>query len=335
MITSLKMDPKDKESTCKCEEEEDLGGYCDHCSRSFDNLSHFIRHVTHSKACKASYDPKVIEDYKRISRLRSRRKWYHEAAHGIRAQHYKEEREERRKKNKKVYYIPSSIKHSSSGLAFERAFKVIYQKFEEDARIQLQKQADAMYSLQEKAVDDALDIAFDHASAAVSVAIIHKDLETEEEIFEEAFAFMQRDFDKKLAEFIPKCKEEWSHKKFREITHCLLPSALNKAFLQCYENCKFEDLFKQAEENALDIVFEKLIVTEGYFDQIKIWFIHTRTFEENLEPCLVSSFHSVRQTEIARLAEESEELQLGFGNLLKSVMEEKFKLHDVIYERSE
>ena len=162
----------DSTSTCKCKEEEDFGGYCDHCSRCFDNLSHFVRHVTHSKACKASYDPKVIEDYKRVSRLRSRRKWYHEAAHGMRAQHYKEEREERRKKNKKVYYIPNTIKHSQCGREFERVFKIIYKTFEDDARTQLQKQADEMQSLKDKAVDDALDLAFDHASAAVSVAII-------------------------------------------------------------------------------------------------------------------------------------------------------------------
>ena len=327
------MDPKDKESTCKCEEEEDLGGYCEHCSRCFDNLSHFIRHVTHSKACKASYDPKLIEDYKRISRLRSRRKWYHEAAHGIRAQHYKEEREERRKRNKKVYYVPNRIKHSKCGRDFETVFKITYKKFEDDAKTQLKNQADEMRSLEDKAVDDALDKAFEYSYDALFKAIIYKGLETEEDIFEEAFATMQRDFDKKLVEFIPKCKEEWSHKKFCHITHCLLPFALNKAFLQCYEQCKFEDLHKQAEVNALDIIFEKLIVTEGYFEDPPPRLLHSRTFDDLLEVALVSSFNSVRHTEVLRVAEDSEELQLGFGNLLKSIMEEKFKSNDVVYEK--
>ena len=62
--------------SCSCNFDDD-GGTCAYCKRGFDNLSHFIRHVTHSKACKAHYDPRTIESFKKTSRQISKKKWYH------------------------------------------------------------------------------------------------------------------------------------------------------------------------------------------------------------------------------------------------------------------
>ena len=58
------------------EDDDDHGGACDHCLKRFDKQSQFIRHVTHSKICLDSYDPKVIADIKHESRLRTKRNWF-------------------------------------------------------------------------------------------------------------------------------------------------------------------------------------------------------------------------------------------------------------------
>ena len=57
---------------------EDKGapGVCNHCLKPFADLQKFLRHVTQKKACLDSYDPDMIKELKRNSRLRSRRNWY-------------------------------------------------------------------------------------------------------------------------------------------------------------------------------------------------------------------------------------------------------------------
>ena len=52
-------------------------GTCGFCKKSFETLSKFLRHVSHSKLCLEDYDPTVIKSLKEKSRLKSKRKWFH------------------------------------------------------------------------------------------------------------------------------------------------------------------------------------------------------------------------------------------------------------------
>ena len=145
--------------SCSCNFDDD-GGICTQCKRSFKDLSHFIRHVTHSKACKAAYDPRTIEDFKKTSRKISKKKWYHYQAHGSHSTDFKEERKKRRENDKKVYYMPNNIKHSLCGRAFERVFQSIFNKCLDDAKLMIEKQCPEQ-KLDEEAFDDAMDWTMD------------------------------------------------------------------------------------------------------------------------------------------------------------------------------
>ena len=51
---------------------------CHNCWKACRDIGEFIRHVGHTKSCKAAYDQTAFEKLKKQSNLKSRRKWYKE-----------------------------------------------------------------------------------------------------------------------------------------------------------------------------------------------------------------------------------------------------------------
>ena len=77
------------ENQADSESDENNGGSCTHCHKSFDNLGSFLRHVSHSKLCKASYDADYLKELKMKSKRNSRKKFYRTSGKSKMAEKYK------------------------------------------------------------------------------------------------------------------------------------------------------------------------------------------------------------------------------------------------------
>ena len=101
--------------------EEKDPGTCGFCKKSFEYLSTFIRHVTHSKLCLEYHDPDFIEKIKRQSRLNSRKRWFANAWERGLKEKRKAIRENIKSVNnvaKKKYYVSVNERKSFAGKSF-------------------------------------------------------------------------------------------------------------------------------------------------------------------------------------------------------------------------
>ena len=306
----MKLAPRKSRRKLYDDDSEDNGGICSHCDMGFDNFSQFIRHVTHSKACKDGYDekyPGLIQKYRRTARLKSRRKAYHTLVNGPKGEAYREHRENRRKNNIKVYHIPARVKKSDCGRAFEQIFKdTVFQESIEEAKVKIEQQAK-----DHDTCNEALDFAFmDWPSMYLPYTDEFEYFKkTEAEILEDIFERMEERYNYMRNKLNEKYKEKWKKDTYYSITYELLPATLHKAFLTCYTQ-HFKPMYDIAIDSTLDTVFQKLVVTEGYFDE-----------DKDLSKQLETAFRTLLKDEITRMAKEDHPLQIA----MKSVMNTEFK----------
>ena len=317
---------------CSCNFDDD-GGTCAHCKRSFDNLSHFIRHVTHSKACKANYDPRAIESFKKTSRKITKQKWYHHRAHGSHSKSFNEERKQRREKDKKIYYLPNNIKHSECGRAFESLFKAVFDNCLEEAKLMIEKQCNEQKSLMEEAFDEAMDTTFGLKqydcphSAIISAELqleARKIEDNEEQILEAAFQYLETNFNWRRGKILDDKRGKWKDYKFTDVSFNLFPTALNKAFLSCYDKFEFKSLYERAIDNTLDMIFLTLITTEGYFDY---------KGDDDLDSKMSNAYWSVMKVEVKKLFDENTELQTAMKTVMEDILKKQFESYDLTYSK--
>ena len=316
--------------SCSCNFDDD-GGTCAYCKRGFDNLSHFIRHVTHSKACKAHYDPRTIESFKKTSRQISKKKWYHYQAHGSHSKSFNDERKQHREKHKKIYYVPNNIKHSESGRAFEVLFKAVYDKCLEEAKLIIEKQCNEQKSLLEEAFDEAMDTTFglkqyDCPHTAIMTAELHLEAgkieDDEEQILEAAFQYLETNFNWRRGKILDEKKEKWKDYKFTDVSFNLFPLALNKAFSSCYDKFEFKSLYKTAIDNTLDTIFLTLVTTEGYFDYKD---------DDDLDSKMSNAYWSVIKVEVSKLFDANIELQTSMKTVMEEILKKQFDSCNLTY----
>ena len=315
---------KKKKKSCRCDL-EDEGGRCSHCQRSFENIHQFVRHVTHSKECKANYEPGLIDDFKVIARQATKRKWYHDQAHGPNSKAFKEGRE----KNRKIYYVPNNVKYSDCGNAFNRLFKPIYQKCLDEAKLMIEKQALDQDFLTKRALEEALDKAFSGDTldyVFLRMTFDEKLARTEDEnlIWEIASERFENSFD---SIWSTKCKahrDDWRDFHFNEVCNNLYKYVQNKVFLDCFEQFEFKKLYGKAIDNALDEIFLKLTTLDGYFDD-----------EKDLGKQMDSVFNSVLNQEIQKLFQQNDELQSALKVVVEGVLKKRFEKNDLKYAKLE
>ena len=92
----------------------------------------------------------------------------------------------------------------------------------------------------------------------------------------------------------------------------IYPFSLNKAFLEIYNGQKFKIILEEAVDKALDEVFLRLIVTEGYFNE-----------KEDLQEQLEHSYYVDLQKEVSRLATKNG-IQSEMRALMDSILKKKF-----------
>ena len=103
---------------------DEAGGQCKHCEKSCNSLNMFLRHVSHSKFCKSSYDQAYLDKLKKKSLVLSQRKFRKNLTKAQKKERYQRERS-LRLKNAKKRYVPMSTKQTATGRSFEAMFKVI------------------------------------------------------------------------------------------------------------------------------------------------------------------------------------------------------------------
>ena len=314
-----------KIKSCSCKLEDD-GGRCSHCDRSFENIHQFVRHVTHSKECKANYEPSLIQDFKTIARQATKRKWYHDQAHGPNGDRFKA----MRKKNRKTVHVPNSVKWSASGLAFTRLFKPIYQKCLDEAKLMIEKQANDQNFLTEKAFDEALDKTFSDDTLQYIFVLMSSD-ETlsqtvdEDLILSTVFERLEKCFDNVWSKKCKVHRDDWSDFQFNEVCANLFQIAQNKVFQECFEEFKFKSVtYSQAIDNTLDEIFLKLTTTEGYFDD-----------EKDLERQMSTVFDSILIQETKKLFDVQDDLQQALANTVEGILKKRFAKNGLNYSKVE
>ena len=317
------------EKTCKCNFDDD-GGRCVVCDKSFENLSSFVMHVTHSKNCKANYDPKLISEYKEISRQISRRKWYCNAAHGIRRKWFKEERKKHYQENKKNYYVPYDVKCSHSGRAFEKVFKKIYENLLDNAKAMIETESLEKENLMDDALDQAMDETFEDSSLEMTFtrildnpAIGNRKLEIfmvdENLIWDTYFKRLDKDFKRCRERLQEKIQQEWRHDKYFQVSVELYQSVLNKAFLVCYDQT-FKDMYEKAVDLALDVIFLTLVTKEEYFNDYK-----------DLECQMSEVYRNVLVEEVDKLFEEKQDLKNELKAIIEKALKKRFQKNGLKY----
>ena len=316
-----------KKKSCRCDFEDD-GGRCSHCQRSFDNIHQFVRHVTHSKECKENYEPGLIDDFKKIARQATKRKWYHNQAHGSNSKAFKEERQ----KNRKIYYVPNNVKFSDCGHAFKRLFKPIYEKCLDEAKLMIEKQAIEQDFLVKRALEEALDQVFSEdnlhyvfVGMTLNEKLVRAEWVGDEDlIWETASERIEKSFD---AHWSNKCKvhrDDWRDFQFNEVCSNLYKYAENKVFLDCFERYEFKNLYGKATDNALDEIFLKLTTLDGYFND-----------EKDLGQQMDSIFNSVLAQEIQKLFEQNYELQQALTVVVEGILKKRFEKNALKYSKAE
>ena len=126
----------------KEEDDKKEPGSCCHCKKSFDTLSGFLRHVSHSKLCLEDHDPALIEELRQKSNKKSKRKWFRinrkspqkqetfRLYRGIKIK-IETNQNHSNKSEKCNLYASIDMRSSDAGKGFYKFFKDIYDSFEE------------------------------------------------------------------------------------------------------------------------------------------------------------------------------------------------------------
>ena len=313
-----------KAKSCNCNFEDDVGADCEYCGKWCSNISHYVMHVSQSKACLENHDPEVFKEYKRRSRMLTKKKWYHARAHGKYSEEFKEERKQRQKNSKKIYYVPNNIKFSPSGRAFEKLFKPIYTKYLDEAESMIETLSHGQKALTNKAIDEALDHVFNETPKCDCYGkryLLIDENYDDTKILELAFEKLEKKFNEKFAELVADKRNGWRAEKFVGVSSNLYSFAKNKAFVECYGE-QFKGLFEKAVDNALDVVMMDLITTEAYFDD-----------EKDLEEQMDWAYKSVLVTEVKKLYDKDENLNNELTRLMENILRKKFFANDIKYDR--
>ena len=290
---------------------------CKHCLKWCDDVSQFIRHVSHSKMCNQSYDSLFLAEMKKESRLNSKRKWRYENWESIKA---------KQGDKKERYYVTNKVKLSPEGRSFGRIFRPIFDELFGLAKAKIETYANEKSFLSQAEIGINMDRAFTQGL----MDECHKEFRGEgiwrrgilgstkdenisdEQIMQEVFDGMEKCFDYHCRVDGGIKRYDWKKHKLWLFETGIYPFSLNKAFLEIYNGQKFKIILEEAVDKALDEVFLRLIVTEGYFNE-----------KEDLQEQLEHSYYVDLQKEVSRLATKNG-IQSEMRALMDSILKKKF-----------
>ena len=223
------------------------GGFCKHCHKNCDTLGTFLRHVSHSKTCKSTYDQDYIAKLRQKSKVLSKRKYYRKLSKEEKTERYKQERPRRLEKAKKSY-VPNSTKHTYEGRSFEKLVKKTFTEVMNKTELDLKDLAPKIDFLELNVYEKAIDKVFNEDV----FKIFSKYEESENfELSDLTFESLQHSLEKALEERTTESKKQeyegWTNFIMNQTFNGLYFSTLNKAFLQNYN-----ETFKNICEHARD-----------------------------------------------------------------------------------
>jgi len=293
----------------KYNDDEDQPGTCCLCKKSFDKLSTFLRHVTHSKLCLEAHDKLVIKKMKEDSRLKSKRQWFHK---NKRAKEVKEPKNNTTGQSKvnRNWYASKKMKLSDGGKGFYKLFEEVFDECDKLVMSKLEKNAEVSSYLKDSEFDDTMDSFFDEKLQQTYCLMQHEhEYQSPDFILEKAFEKLESTFDEAVEENLKKSRGNWVASVHADMSDGLFYYSWNKALHDYYNDERFVEATQNAQEEALDTIFNKLILTEGYFPD-----------EDNeLEAKMISAYQRVLEQEFVNQSKAN-----GFSSVLKEYVEKKW-----------
>ena len=289
---------------------------CNHCLKWCDNVSQFIRHVTHAKLCLESYDPIFIKEMKGESKLNSKRKWKWANSEAI--------NENQRGAKAKKYYVTNKVKCSPEGTAFRQVFHPIFEELFKAAKEKIEAHGKEHSFLTKLDVDKAMDKAFtwglmeEVLKESPNYGGPRKEELPDEAILPAVFQSMEAMYksDTNFQSILRRI--DWKRATLSRFEARLYDTALNKAFLELYNEEKIEQIKKFRDESvdpALNYVFLELIVADGYyFNDI-----------DELGIQLEDQFNRARRAETVRRIEATDDLPSKLKPLIETILKKRFK----------
>ena len=185
----------------------------------------------------------------------------------------------------------------------------------------------------EEAFDEAMDTTFGLKqydcphSAIISAELqleARKIEDNEEQILEAAFQYLETNFNWRRGKILDDKRGKWKDYKFTDVSFNLFPTALNKAFLSCYDKFEFKSLYERAIDNTLDMIFLTLITTEGYFEY---------KGDDDLDSKMSNAYWSVMKVEVKKLFDENTELQTAMKTVMEDILKKQFESYDLTYSK--
>ena len=227
---------------------DEAGGQCKYCEKSCNSLNTFLRHVSHSKFCKSSYDQAYLDKLKKKSLVLSQRKFRKKQSKAQKKERYQRERS-LRLENAKKRYVPMSTKQTPNGRSFEALFKMIFDMVKTEKEEEIAKIAKNVDYIEMIVINDTLDKVFKE-----DVDSYYENVEEESAEGEGLEKYLDEAFQTKYTEGKKTEQDTWQNTAMTQVMKNSYFNSLNKAFIQYYDE-DFKKTFEDAKEVQMDQVF--------------------------------------------------------------------------------
>ena len=283
---------------------------CKRCRKKMDNVSTFLRHVSHQKECLSEYGEDFVKAVRKASRKKSKNDWAEANSELVKAK--------RKEKPQKRYYALNKEKYSESGRGFVRLFTIVFDKVEKHAEQWLKDESHKLFLLSSDQADKLIDRAFDEGlSGAIRQELndFHGENQGNADL-DYAFSKIETHFDRLLTSNNGGEVYHWHQRKKKYVFERLYDYSLNKAFLALYNEDQFKNWTENAKDVALDEVFLKRFPNryfEKYDEDLK-------ALEQELE----GTYTIILREEVVRKAEEHG-YKIRMNQFLNDVLHKRFK----------
>ena len=306
------------------EDNKEEPGTCSHCKKSFDTLSTFLRHVSHSKLCLADHDPALIEQLRQKSRQKSKRKWFHsnqkapqkqETYRFHRGTKIKIKTDQKRSNNpeKSNLYASIDMRSSDAGKGFYQFFRDVYDSFEEVIKSKLEQLVQKDSEIKSWVFDDVMDLFFNKEFEETYCSLDNQNDGNADAILEKTFEILISKFDAVYAKELKKGQENWVRVTQFDMQVNLFHYSWHKALSDYYSDERFIEASKTAQDYAMDKIFLKLLPTEDYFE-------YEEGKDDDLEAKLSNVYLTIFKEEFVKIC-----FDFGFEAELKTFMEKKWE----------
>ena len=310
----------------KEEDDKKEPGSCSYCKKSFDNLSGFLRHVSHSKVCLEDHDPELIEELRQKSRQKSKRKWFHRNPkapqkeetyrfhRGIKIKIKTNPKHPDNPKKSKTY-ASIEMRSSEAGKVFYKFFRDIYDGFDDVVKSKLEHLVQSDSQIKTWVFDEVMDDFFNKEFEETYISLDEQnDYDgNADAILEKTFDILKSKFDVVYAKDLKKGQENWAISTQFDMQINLFHLSWHKALCDYYNDERFIEATRTAQDYAMDKIFLKLLPTEDYFE-------YEEGKDDDLEAKMSNVYSTIFKEEFIKIC-----FDFGFEAELKTFMEKKWE----------